>query len=242
MCGKFTAMMTWREYCALAGCGTDGGSGGGDPIDPETMLGTFTPMGPAPVLHLGPVRQRRLALMRWGWIDHKRGDPRKGFSHLHARAETIDSTPTWIDAFHESRGVVFGKTFNIGEELPNGKVKQWVCSRADDKPVALAVLYDIRELPIVGVMKTYVMVTTEACPPLNMRDTRMPAILQTPDEIADWLGETGASSRELKALLRPYDGPLNMREQDPAKPPKPPKEPKPTKPKKAPPPEQDGLF
>ncbi|MDE2184524.1 MAG: SOS response-associated peptidase family protein [Alphaproteobacteria bacterium] len=242
MCGKFTAMMTWREYCELAGVGTDGGGSGGDAMDPAKMLGTFTPMASAPVLHLGPVRQRRLTPMRWGWIDHKRVDPAKGFSHLHARAETIDATPTWIDAFHETRGVVFGKTFNIGEELPNGKIKQWVCSRTDGQPVALAVLYDIRELPIVGVLKTYVMVTTEACAPLNMRDTRMPAILQTPDEIADWLGETGASSRELKALLRPYDGPLTMREQDPAKPPKPPKEPKPAKTKKSAPSKQENLF
>lgn len=238
MCGKFTAMMTWAEYCALAEVGTDGGGGGADAMDPEKMLGTFTPMATAPVLHLGPVRQRRIMPMRWGWVDHKLANPLRGFSHLHARAETIDSAPTWIDAFHDTRGVVFGKTFNIGEELPNGKIKQWVCSRADGLPVALAVLYAIRELPVHGVFKTYVMVTTESCPPLNMRDTRMPAILHDPDEIATWLGEIGAPSDELKALLRPFEGSLVMREQDPAKPPKSPPPPKPKKPA----PKQDSLF
>ena len=136
------------------------------------MLGTFTPMGTVPVLHLGPVRQRRLTAMRWGWYDHKRDNPLKGFAHLHARAETIDSTPTWIDAFHETRGVVFAKTFNIGEDLPNGKTKQWVCNRADEKPVAIAVLFDIREVPVYGLIKTFVMVTTEACAFLSRRVTR----------------------------------------------------------------------
>ena len=241
MCGKFTAMMTWWEYCTLAGCGTDGGGSGGDAMDPGTMLGTFTPMATTPVLHLGPVRQRRITAMRWGWYDHKRDNPLKGFAHLHARAETIDNTPTWIDAFHETRGVVFAKTFNIGEDLPNGKTKQWVCNRADEKPVAIAVLFDIREVPVFGLFKTFVMVTTEACTPLNMRDNRMPAILQTPDEIADWLGETGASPRELKMLLRPFDGELVIREQNPPKPPKEPKPPKPARPNKSAP-KQESLF
>ena len=45
-----------------------------------------------------------------------------------------------------------------------------------------------------------------------------------------WLGEVGAPGAELKALLRPYDGSLVMREQDGAKKDKPP--PKPKKPKK----------
>lgn len=44
----------------------------------------------------------------------------------------------------------------------------------------------------------------------------MPALLHM-DEIGTWLGEDGASAAELKALLRPYDGSLVMREQDSAK-------------------------
>lgn len=221
MCGKFTAQMTWREYVNLAGLGTDGGSGGPDLMDPEKVLGTFTPMAASPVLHLGPVRQRRITPMRWGWYDHKLSNPLKGFKHLHARAETIDSAITWAEPFLETRGIVFCKTFNIGEEMPDGKTKQWVCSRADGQAMALAVLYSVWELAVQGTLKTFVMVTTEACAPLNMRDNRMPAILCDEDEIASWLGESGAPSAELKALLRTYEGSLVIREQEaPAKAPK----------------------
>jgi len=209
--------MTWGEYCARAGVGTDGGSGGGDAMPAEKMLGTFTPMSNVPVLHLGPVRQRRITPMRWGWHNHKADNPLRSFSHLHARSEEIDRTPTWIDPFHDTRGIVFTKTFNIGEEV-DGRIKQWVCSRADGEPVAVAIIYSMWEL-VQGPLRAFVMITTEACPPLAAKDSRMPALLRDDDEIAMWLGETGASAPELKALLRPYNGSLVMREQSPGKPP-----------------------
>lgn len=242
MCGKFTLMMTWREYCDLASVGTDGGRGGPDMMDPEKMLGTLTPMSSIPVVHLGPVRQRRVKPMRWGWYNHKLADPRTGFSHLHARAETIDSTPTWMDSFFERRGVVFTRQFNIGEELPDGKIKQWVCSRADGAPVAIAFLYSAWETITSGTLLTCAMVTTQSCAPLNLRDSRMPALLRGEEEVAVWLGEQGASDAELKALLRSYDGSLIMREQVSPKSKPPRNEPSPKKPKSPKPDPQPGLF
>jgi len=225
MCGKFSAMMTWGEYCNLAGVSTSGTDNGPDAMDPTKMLGTFTPMSNIPVLHLNVVGMRRITPMRWGWYNHKLSDPRKGFSHLHARSEEIDRTPTWIEPFRHSRGVVFTKAFNIGEELPNGKTKQWVCSRADGQPVAIAVIYSAWDTSF-GRIHTCVMVTTESCPPLNMKDNRMPALLCDLEEIRTWLGETDDSMAEIKALLRPYDGSLVMREQESSKPSSNPKKPK----------------
>jgi putative SOS response-associated peptidase YedK len=212
MCGKFTAQLTWEEYCDLAEVPSDGGQGGPPPMDPQLVLQTFTPMSRVPVLHLGPVRQRRLTLMRWGWYNHKLSDTTRGFSHLHARSEEIDRTPTWIESFFDRRGVIFTKTFNIGEELPDGKIKQWVCSRADGRPMALAVIYDSRDL-VQGRLVYFAMVTTQSCPPLDMRDSRMPAVLEL-EEVAAWIGETGLGGAGLKSLLRSYPGSLVMREQE----------------------------
>jgi putative SOS response-associated peptidase YedK len=209
MCGKFTMMMTWEEYCLLAGIGTGGGHGFRPPIDPQTVLQTFTPMRSIPILHLGPVRQRRSTLMRWGW--HVPNDPKKHY--WHARSEEIDTKPTWHGPFRETRGVIWTKQFNIGEELPNGKTKKWVCNRPDMKPVALAVIYSEWEL-LEGPLRAFVMVTTQSCAPLNERDDRMPAILADEDEVAMWLGETGEGEDELKKLLQPYDGKLTIRPQE----------------------------
>jgi putative SOS response-associated peptidase YedK len=214
MCGKFTIQMTWREFCNLAGTYRDGGDGSApDSMAPGTGLATMTPARLVPVLHLGPARQRRISAMRWGW--HMRGaaDPMRRFSHLHARAETIDGAPTWINAFRERRGVIFTRAFNIGEELPSGKTKQWICCREDKSPVAIAVIYEVQEY-LQGKLTAFAMVTTQSCAPLDKRDSRMPALLDW-DEVPMWLGEKAATYVELKAMLHPYAGVLAMREQDP---------------------------
>jgi putative SOS response-associated peptidase YedK len=230
MCGKFTALMTWGEYVALAGVGSDEG-----PLtaDADMELGTFTPMSNVPILHLGPVRQRRITPMRWGWYDPRAANPLRSFKHLHARAEAIDTTPAWMESFQERRGVIFAKQFNIGEELPNGKTKQWVCSRADGEPVAMAVIFNAWET-VGGPLRAFAMVTTASCPPLAAKDDRMPALLHDDAEVGVWLGETGVGPTDIKSLLRPYDGSLVMREQDPPKKDAPPKKPKPDP--------QPGLF
>jgi putative SOS response-associated peptidase YedK len=230
MCGKFTQQFTWGEYCRLAG--TDGAGGGGpDAMDAGTVLGKATPMTNVPVLHLGPMRQRRLRAMRWGWYDEKSLTPERSFSHLHARSDRIDTAPTWAEAFRERRGVVFATEFNIGETLPNGRVRQWVCSDPQGSPLAIAVIYSVWGVAP-RTLCTFAMVTTDACAPLREKDDRMPALLGL-DEIAMWLGETGAGLAEVKALLRPYPGMLVMRPQDPGKErnttrTRPPKEPEPT--------------
>jgi len=222
MCGKFTAMMTWREYVTLAGLVLDAElRNGASEFDPDSQLATFTPMSNLPVVHLGPLGQRRISLMRWGWLKGKNADPRKGFSHLHARSEEIDQTPTWREPFGSMRGLVWTKSFNIGEELPNGKIKQWVCTRADAQPMALAVLYSVWEHSLYGILRTCVMVTTASCPPLDARDSRMPAILDGDDAIATWLGERDALPEDMKAVLRPFTGSLVIREQNPSKDPPP---------------------
>jgi putative SOS response-associated peptidase YedK len=238
MCGKFTAQMTWGEYVALAGVGSDGGAGGPDPMDASKQLGTFTPMSNVPVVYLGPVRQRRITPMRWGWHDPGAANPLRSFKHLHARSETIDTTHAWAESFQERRGVVFTKQFNVGETLPNGKTKQWLCTRPDGEPVAIAVIFNLWEL-VQGPLRAFAMVTTASCPPLAAKDDRMPALLRNDDEVAMWLGEAGASDAELKSLLRPYDGSLVMREQDGPKPKGDEPPPKPKKPKSNP---QPGLF
>lgn len=208
MCGKFTQMMSWAQLHNLADL-----VGGAD--DREVLQ---TPMSFAVVVRAED-GARTVRPMRWGFAELHAKAPMDKPGHLHARAETIDTLPTFAGAFAHNRGVVFVKTFNIGEELPGGKVKQHVV-HADGAPLALAVLWERWTNRDEGELFTYVMVTTAANPMLATRTDRMPAVL-TPEQIPVWLGETGATLAEIKALLVPYAGALAMHEQVKAKPPRP---------------------
>ncbi len=44
---------------------------------------------------------------------------------IHARAETMDTRRTFRDAFGHRRSILVVRTFNEGEELPNGKTTQY---------------------------------------------------------------------------------------------------------------------
>src|ERR1700742_2803006 len=110
MCGKFTAMASWREVTDFS-----------QPLtmqreDRAAVL--YTPMTALPVIIFDrETQQRRIVPMRWGFphrSDWRRPDP------IHARSETIDLRPAFAEAFHNGqRGIVVFETFNEGKELPN---------------------------------------------------------------------------------------------------------------------------
>jgi putative SOS response-associated peptidase YedK len=120
----------------------------------------------------------------------------------------------------------------------NDGAKQWICNRPDDEPVAIAVIFNAWE-SVQGPLRAFAMVTTESCKPLGNKDGRMSVLLASDEEVATWLDEFGVTDAELKALLRPYEGELVMREQDG---PKPRGDKSPPKPKKARPDPQPKSF
>jgi putative SOS response-associated peptidase YedK len=208
MCGKFSQMYSWREIVDFSQPLTS------EPGDEEE---TVTPMRMASVLHLDEARDRRMTRMRWGWSKPEATGKYERPDHIHARAETIDTRPTFREAFFYRRGVLVVHTFNEGEELPNGKTKQHVITPNDGKPVGIAVIWQM-ELRDGLSFYSFVMVTV--CPNqlIGTITDRMPAVLQQSDWPA-WLGEEEASVEELKALLKPFEGDWTMQPQEtPGKP------------------------
>jgi putative SOS response-associated peptidase YedK len=133
---------------------------------------------------------------------------------MHARSETIDSLPTFAEAFRHGRGILVVHTFNEGEELPNGKTKQWVITPKDGKPISIAVICE-KWMNGGEMLDTFIQVTTPANAPIAKITDRMPAILRDEDW-ATWLGETDASQADVKAILRTIedDGNWTMTEQE----------------------------
>src|SRR5690348_4495997 len=192
MCGKFTQMMSWSEVHDLSDL-----VGRTDAEDGRDKEDFTTPMRFAEVIYLAPSGERRTARMRWGFSDLKAASPVERPKHMHARGETIDELPTFRTAFAKARGIVLTKTFNTGEELPNGKVRQWVIAPRDGKPIPLGVIFERWTHRTEGELLCFVMVTTAVSAQLSRLTDRMPYVVQ-PGHWAKWLGEVPASAAELK--------------------------------------------
>jgi len=199
MCGKFTAMASWSEVVDFS----DALSATGGPESNDQLV-TFRVMSQLPVIIFDREQgKRRVVPMRWGF-------PRRGSwrspDPIHARAETIDSKPTFADAFRDGqRGIVLVKTFNEAPDLP-GKSEQHTITPGDLSAIGIAFLwrrFEIAELP--APLLACVMATVPANNLIaGLPTDRMPAILANADW-ATWLGENGASPDEAKACLRTVD-------------------------------------
>jgi putative SOS response-associated peptidase YedK len=213
MCGKFTQMSSWQEVHAFSQPLVLSGSG-------DVVVST--PMRDAKIMRLNAAGERELVTMRWGFAGKDDVNPARP-KHMHVRSETIDQRRTFAHAFTHARGILMVHTFNEGEELPNGKTKQWVITPNDGQPIAIAVICEEWNTGA-QTLQTFVQVTTPANTLILRITDRMPAIL-LPEAWATWLGETDASLAEVKAVLRTYDdgGNWTMTEQALTRPPRPPK-------------------
>lgn len=199
-------MMSWRDVRDLSDL-----IGGAAPSHPdEPVIGT--PMRLCQVIHLDDMGMRANTPMRWGFADGRAKTPLERPKHLHARAETIDSLPTFAEAFRHRRGILLTRTFNVGEELPNGRTVQHTITPRDGKPIAIAVIWERWESRSEGTLLTFVMVTTPPNPLIARVADRMPAILRG-DDWPLWLGETDAPSGEVKSILQTRTGDWDMAEQ-----------------------------
>jgi putative SOS response-associated peptidase YedK len=193
MCGKFTQRPGFANAVRIAEAilnGTD-----------EAV----TPMRFASVIALDRNGARRAVRMRWGLVPGFARDPAETKPHIHARAETLDTKPTFRDSFLTRRGLVLVTSFNEGEEVTPTRTQQYVIT--PEETVAIAVIWDRwnGEPPLLS----FAMVTVEANPLIATITDRMPALIE-PHDWAKWLGEASATVEELKVMLKPSQREFTM--------------------------------
>jgi putative SOS response-associated peptidase YedK len=191
MCGKFTQMSSWRDVHAFS-----------QPLSDADSEVVSTPMRFANIIRLNEVGEREVVSMRWGFAANGDKNPSRP-KHMHARSETIDRLPTFANAFMHRRGILVVHTFNEGEELPNGKTKQWVITPNDRKPIAIAVICE-KWTNGDETLDTFIQVTTPANALISKITDRMPAILR-PEDWEVWLGEREGGPADVKMALRTFD-------------------------------------
>jgi len=200
MCGKFTAMASWADIVAFA------------EATPETYTDlsndqsiTFRVMSVVPVIVWDAAqKKRRIVPMRWSF-PHPR-NPNIS-QPIHARAETIDTTPAFADAFAlGQRGIVLVRNFNEGRELENGKTEQHTIALGDAAAAGIAFLFRSFDLGGPAPLNACVMATVPANALIAALPTdRMPAVLAQGDW-ATWLGESPATPAEAKSCLKTVEG------------------------------------
>ena len=183
---------------------------------------TVTPMRLAHVITLAEDGARKAVPMRWGMVARNARDPMSGSKHIHARAETIDTLPTFRDAFAHRRGLIALSTFNEAKEITPTKREQQVITPRDGQPLAVAVVWERWTHHNEGALLTFAMVTVPANRLIADVTDRMPAFL-APEDWSKWLGEEPASPEEIKALLKTVEADWDMRPQTKTPPPPKPK-------------------
>lgn len=160
---------------------------------------TFRVMGLVPLLVWDAERQRRVIAARWGFPhpdDWRRPQP------IHARAETIDTTRAFADAFRDGqRGIVLVKSFNEAPDSGEQHVFE-----PDAAKTGIAFIWRRFDVGAAVPLIACVMVTVPANALIAaLPAERMPAILE-PTDWAKWIGEEPASPAELKAMLKTKEG------------------------------------
>jgi len=197
MCGKFTALASWRAANSPESASTIAAG-------EEDRLVTYRVMGNLPVIVWDrDAGQRRVLPMRWGFPhpqDWRRPQP------IHARSETIEVTKAFASAFIDGqRGIVLMKTFNEAPDI-EGLTIQHTITPGDEQMLAAAIVWRRFDVGAADPLLACCLVTVPANTLIATLPTdRMPAFLSA-DDWDIWLGEKSASMDALKACLKTIDG------------------------------------
>jgi putative SOS response-associated peptidase YedK len=159
------------------------------------------------------VHERLLTFARWGLVPHWAKDESLGNRLFNARAETVETLPSFRDAFKRSRVIVPIDAFYewenpehleaLGTPVAKKAPKQpWAFLPANGAHFALAGLASIRVGANGAPLRTFTLITTEANAVVGRIHDRMPVMLNTLEERAAWLNERTPLA-QIRSLLGP---------------------------------------
>jgi putative SOS response-associated peptidase YedK len=139
--------------------------------------------------------RRELILVRWGLVPYWADDVSIGNRLINARAEAVERTPAFREAYRRRRCLVPADGFF--EWRKEGKRRQpLLARRKDGGPFAFAGLWERWKQPDGQVLRSCTIIT---CPPNELVapvHDRMPVILD-PGDFERWLDPEAANGREL---------------------------------------------
>jgi len=162
----------------------------------------LAPTDPLPIVRFDPrAGERSLDVMRWGLVPYWAKDIKIGYSTFNAKAEGIETRPTFREAFARRRCLVPLDGFYEWKKLGAGK-QPYTIAPASGGLMALAGLWERWRSPDGEIVRSFTIVTTAANGLLAPLHDRMPVVLDPPNWPL-WLAEAPATPRDLHALLVP---------------------------------------
>jgi putative SOS response-associated peptidase YedK len=149
--------------------------------------------------------ERSLDVLRWGLVPHFAKDLSFGARCINARAETIDRTPAFRDAFKARRCIVPASGFYEWRKLADGGKQPMAIVPKDEPLFAFAGLWegwrDKSAVDSAEWIRTCAIVTGEPNELARPIHDRMPVILDRA-HWPKWLGEEPAEPKDLLDILK----------------------------------------
>jgi putative SOS response-associated peptidase YedK len=202
MCGRYSQLRSWSELVDLYR------------ITQRTTPLIVSACYNVAALQCGPVVRRGrdaaargLGMVRWGLVPFWVKDPKASPSLINARAETVDTKPSFREAFKMRRCLVVADGFYEWMRIGDGKQPYFI-TVAGDRPFAFAGLWESGTNPAGARIDSCTIIVTEANAMLRPIHDRMPVILD-PERFDAWL-DTGRPIAETKAVLKPFAGEMTL--------------------------------
>lgn len=197
MCGRYTAMFTWRQIWEIYQLI------GAMPAPERSPNFNLAPSQLAPVVILTE-DGRVCEAMRFGLIPFfARGEPGP-YSTINARVETVATSPAYRGPWKRAqRCLVLASGFYEWHLLVDKKKQPYFIKVADQEVFAMAGLWDQSQPAEGPAIRSFTIITLPASPLMSQIHNdkkREPAILVRED-IAAWLGGT---AEEARAVLKQY--------------------------------------
>ena len=153
-------------------------------------------------------RTDKIQLLKWGlipsWVKSKDNADEIRFKTFNARAESIDTKPSFSGSFHSNRCIIPVKGFFEWQHVGAKKIP-WYIYRTDDEILSLAGLWDEWVETSTGeLFSTFSIITTDAnelMAEVHNSKKRMPVILDRKSE-KQWI-DLNLNKKEALELLRP---------------------------------------
>jgi putative SOS response-associated peptidase YedK len=133
---------------------------------------------------------RTLESVRWGLIPHWSKAQDQGPPLINARSETIDTKPSFRQAFRGHRCLVIADGYYEWQEISRQRKQAYWIHRPDERPFFMAGIFSQRSSSQgESAQKSAAIVTQASQGRLATIHDRMPVILDHPADIETWLGQ-----------------------------------------------------